>query len=255
MPAGVDVLRLPVILAGGAVVLVAGAAAVYLLRSPEPEPAPAPPVAAPVPARPEPAAPAAGPAEPVRRAPARPAPTPEPEPAPPPVEAAPTSGTIHIETDVPGASVFLDRIGVGTAPMTIPNVAPGSHRLNVSAPGYDGYAETIDVAPGPRTITINFKEIKLDTAVEAQHKHGMGSCRGRLLASPAGIRYEAADGKDSFSVAFADMAAFDLDYLAKNLRIRTRQGRTYNFTEVDGNLDKLAYFHRDVDKVRKRLAQ
>lgn len=180
---------------------------------------------------------------------------PEPEAAPAaPVEVAPTTGTLHIESDVPGASVFLDRVGVGNAPLTIPDVAPGSHRLNVSAPGYDGYAETIDVAPGARTITVNFKEIRINSTVAAQHKHGMGSCRGQLVASPQGVSYQAADGKDSFSVGFGDIAALDLDYLGKNLRLRTRQGRTYNFTEVDGNLDKIAYFQQDVEKVRKRLA-
>jgi hypothetical protein len=247
--------RAPVIIAAGAVVVLAGGAA-FLFLSPEP--------AAPVAEAPRAVAPAPSPARVSTPAPAepeapvrRPAPRPEPaapEPAPAPVEAAPVTGTLRIETDVPDASVFLDRVGVGTAPLTIPNVAPGSHRLNVSAAGYDGYAETIDVEPGARTITISFKEIRLNTSVPAQHKHGMGSCRGQLVASPEGIRYQAADGKDSFSVPFADLTGFDLDYLAKNLRLRTRQGRTFNFTEVDGNLDKLAYFQQDVEKVRKRLA-
>jgi hypothetical protein len=244
--------RLPVILFGGAAVIVAGTAVVYLLRSPEPE-SEATRVTAPAP-QPLPPPPAPELVEPVRRAAPRPAAAPVAEP-PTPVEAAPTTGTILVESDVPGASVFLDRIGVGTTPASIPNVTPGSHRLNVSAAGYDGYAETIQVEPGSQTITIKFKEIRLDTAVEVQHKHGIGSCGGRLVASPAGLRYEAADGKDSFSVVFADVAAFELDYLAKNLRLRSRQGRTYNFTEVGGNLDKVAYFQQDVEKVRKRLAQ
>jgi hypothetical protein len=137
--------------------------------------------------------------------------------------------------------------------MTIPNVAPGSHRLNVSATGYEGYAETLTIEPGARTISIRFKDIKLDARIQAVHKHGMGSCRGQLIASPEGLRYTAADGKDSTTVAFADVAAFEVDYLAKNLRIRTKTGRTLNFTDPDGNADKLFAFHDEVDKVRKRV--
>jgi hypothetical protein len=244
-------MRPPVIVASAVVVIATGAVVLYLMRAPEPAPAPA--------ARPAPtAAPSAPPPAPITAPapaePRRPAPRPITESAPAPVvEAAPTVGTLRIESDVEGATVFLDRMSVGTAPVTIPNVAPGSHNLSVSATGYDRHSETIEVEPGSRTITVAFKEIKLDTSVDAVHKHGMGSCKGRLIASPQGIRYEAADGKDSFSVAFADIAAFDLDYLNKNVRLRTRQGRTYNFTESGGNLDKVAYFHQDVTKVRKRL--
>ena len=175
-------------------------------------------------------------------------------PAAEPVEAAPTTGTLRIETDVPDATVFLDRVGVGTAPLTIPNVAPGSHRLNVSATGYDGYSETIDVPAGTRTIAVAFKEVKLDAKLDVVHKHGVGSCRGVLSATPQGLHYEAADGKDSFSVPLTDFGAFDVDYLAKNLRLRTKQGRTFNFGDPDGNADRLFVFHRDVDKAQKRIA-
>ncbi len=164
-------------------------------------------------------------------------------------------GTLHIETDVPDASVLIDRVGVGTAPITVPNLTPGSHRLNVAAAGYDGYAETIEVEPGTRTISIKFKEIRLDVQIEAVHKHGIGSCKGRLTASPQEMRYTAADGKDSFSVALTEIAALDVDYLAKNLRVRTRQGRTFNFTDPDGNAERLFVFHRDVEKVRARLGK
>jgi hypothetical protein len=200
---------------------------------------------------------APAPATPREEAPAEPrraAPRPAAETAPAPVvETAPTTGTIRVESDVEGAQVFLDRMSVGTTPVTIPNLSPGPHSLSVSATGFDRHSETIEVEPGSRTVMVAFKEIKLDVSVDAVHKHGVGSCKGRLIGTPAGVRYEAADGKDSVSIAFADIAAFDLDYLNKNVRLRTRQGRTYNFTEFEGNLDKVAYFHRDVDKVRKRV--
>jgi hypothetical protein len=192
-------------------------------------------------------------------APARVAPraaTPRPaaaEPAAEPVVEAPTTGTLRIEADVPDALVLFDRVGVGDAPVTIPNVAPGRHQLNVSARGYDSYSETIDVAPGERVIRISFKEVRLDARLNAVHKHGMGSCRGVLTATPQGIQFTAADGKDNFSVAMADIQTFEVDYLAKNLRLRVRGGRTYNFGDPEDNADRLFVFHRDADKARQRI--
>lgn len=247
-------MRVRVLIAVALVMLVAGLALWWSSAS-SPAPAPAPAVVGPTPA-PAPAPPVAvapAPVERARQPVARPAPaSPAPAPAAAPVETAPTTATLRVETDVDNATVFIDRVGVGAAPLTIPNLQPGSHRVNVSAPGYEGYAETLDLEPGTRTLTVNFKVIRLDAKIPVTHKHGMGSCKGDLVASPDGLRYEAADGKDSVVVPFADVAAFDLDYLAKNLRLRTRQGKTLNFTDTDA--DRLFAFHRDVDKVRKRLA-
>ena len=216
--------------------------------------APATP-AAPVTEAPAAAAPADAP-----RAPRRPATAASdaaaPEPAAPPVaEAAPTVGTLRIETDVPGAQVFLDRVFVGTAPVTAENVKPGTHTLNVSAEGFDGVARTIEVEPGSRDLTIRFREVRLDTRLAVVHKHRMGSCTGTLSASPAGLRYETADKDDPFTATFADVESFQVDYTEKNLKVKLRKGKQFNFTDPDGNADRLFVFHRDVDKARQRLAK
>jgi PEGA domain len=244
--------RVLVIVAAGTIMIGLGVGAwLFLMRAP----APAPPAAQPAGAGASNSAERApAPATPGREPEKRPAPkaATAPEPAAP-VEAAPTTGTLRIETDVADASVLLDRVGVGTAPITIPDVAPGPHRLNVSATGYDGYSETIDVQPGTHTISIAFKEVKLDVRIDVVHQHGIGSCRGVLSATPQGLRYEAADGKDSFSVPLTDFETFEVDYLAKNLRLRTKGGKTYNFGDPDGKADRLFTFHREVDKARKRI--
>jgi hypothetical protein len=222
-------------------------------RTPGPT-GPAGPAARPTPEPTAPAAPRR--AEEPRRAPrprGRPAPPPE-APAPPPAEPAPTA-TLTVESDVPGASVFLDRQYVGVAPTTITGIQPGTHRLNVSAAGYEGYAETIAIEPGERTITVRFKDVRLDAALEVVHKHRFGACRGRLVASPAGLRYETTDRDDAFSAALEALEVFEVDYLQKNLRIKPRGGKTYNFTEPEGNADRLFVFHREVDKARARLRQ
>lgn len=200
-------------------------------------PAPAPPTAARKP-RTDVPAPAEAPA------PAAPAPAPE---------AAPEVGTLRIDADVPGAQVFIDRQFVGATPATASNVKPGTHQLNVSVEGYDGIAQTIDVEPGPRDIKVRFKEVRLDLKINVVHKHRMGSCQGRLLATPQGLRYETTDKDDAFTVSMADLEVFQIDYLEKNLKVKVKKGKQFNFTDPDGNADRLFVFHRDVEKARDRL--
>jgi hypothetical protein len=185
------------------------------------------------------------------RAPARAA---APDPAPAPVETEIELGTLRIETDVPGTQVFIDRQFIGTTPLTATNVKPGTHQLNLTAEGFDGIAQTIDVEPGPRDLTFRFREVRLDAALAVVHKHRIGSCEGRLVATADGIRYETADNEDGFTAALADMETFQVDYQDKNLRITLRKGRQFNFTDPDGNADRLFVFHRDVERARQRLA-
>ena len=169
------------------------------------------------------------------------------------METAIELGTLRIETDVPGAQVFIDRQFIGTTPVTANNVKPGTHQLNVTAEGFDGIAETIDVEPGPRDLMFRFREVRLDAALAVVHKHRIGSCEGRLVATADGIRYETTNKEDGFTAPLADMETFQVDYQARNLRIRIRKGRQFNFTDPEGNADRLFVFHRDVEKARDRL--
>lgn len=160
---------------------------------------------------------------------------------------------LRIEADVPNAQVFIDREFIGTAPVTAENVKPGTHRLNVSAEGFEGIVQTIDVEPGPREVVIRFREVRLNSTLAVIHKHRMGSCKGQLVATPHGIRYDTDDKDDRFTAALADLETFSVDYLDKNLRIKLRKGKQYNFTDPDGNADRLFVFQREVDKARQRL--
>jgi len=222
----------------------------YVRWSAEPPPEVAAAPEPPPPPAPEPEPPKAEP-EPPRPAPRR---RPAPAPAPPAEPAPPTTGTLIIDSDVPGASVFIDRVYVGTTPVTATDVAPGSHRLNASVQGYDGLAEDIEVEPGEREILFQFKLVRLDAAIDVVHKHRFGSCKGRLIANPRELRYETTDRDDAFSTPLLALDEFEIDYLEKNLRIKPRGGKTYNFTDPEGNADRLFVFHRDVQKARERLA-
>ncbi len=235
---------------------------VLVLRRPAPVVESTPPAAEPsAPAAPVPTAPPAAtsaPAPPSARTARR---SPEataaaPEPAPPVVEAPPPVAdvaTLRIDSDVPGAQVFIDRQFVGAAPVTAENVKPGSHQLNVSAQGFEGIAQTIDVTPGSRDITVRFKEVRLNAKLAVIHKHRIGSCKGELVATPSGLRYDTSDKDDAFAVALGDLETFQVDYLEKTLRVKLRKGKQFNFTDPAGNADNLFVFHRDVDKARERI--
>ena len=160
---------------------------------------------------------------------------------------------LSIDSDVPGAQVFIDREYVGVTPLKAPGITLGSHRINLSAQGHEGIAESIDVEPGPRELMFRFMEVKLDLALEVVHKHRMGSCKGRLVATPQGLRYETANKDDAFTLPLTDLETFQVDYLEKNLRVAAKKGKRYDFTDPEGNADHLFVFHRDVEKARDRL--
>ena len=135
------------------------------------------------------------------------------------------------------------------------NVKPGSHQLNVSAEGFEGFAQTIEVTPGARDITVRFREVRLNAKLAVVHKHRIGDCKGELSATPQGLRYTTTDKDDAFNVTLADLETFQVDYLQKTLRVKIRKGKQFNFTDPEGNADRLFVFHRDVDKARSRLAK
>ncbi|HKE85507.1 MAG TPA: PEGA domain-containing protein [Vicinamibacterales bacterium] len=247
------------VVAIGIGVFVGGVAYLLLPRHPpvrvvalRPEPAPRREPIEPTPVAPDTAAAPIPPNAVAPRAARKAAGTPVPTPA---SETVAELGTLRITTDVGGASVFIDRQFIGTAPVTAQNVRPGTHQLNVTAEGHDGIARSIDVEPGPRDLSIRFKEVRLNATLAVVHKHRIGSCTGRLVATPQGLRYESNDKDDGFNVPLNALESFAVDYQDKNLKVKVRKGKQYNFTDPDGDADRLFVFQRDVDKVRQRLAK
>lgn len=159
--------------------------------------------------------------------------------------------SLRVDSDVPDASVFLDRKYVGKTPVEVEDVESGPHRLNVSAEGYEMYAETIEVADGAREVRVRFKEVKLDESVAVAHKHGLGSCEGRLVATVEGLRYETTKTEDAFSVPLGGIEELSVDYLKSSLRLRLRNGRSYNFSGKSA--DALLAFQKKVEAARRRL--
>jgi hypothetical protein len=224
-----------------AITLVLGAVWFYLRQAPDPEPAGSVTARATAPAR------SAG------KATSHPL-TGTSRSAPPRASGEPAAAGLRVETDVPDADVFVDRVYKGKAPLVLTDVAPGPHRINVSAFGYDGYAETVDVTGEPQSVAVRFKAVRLAAGVDVVHKHGIGSCRGRLSATPAGLRFAPEKGDDAFDVPLASVERLDADYLKKQLAVKLRGGRTFNFTEAAGNADALVSFQQAVAKAQSRLA-
>lgn len=254
--------RTPLVVGGLAVVLLLIGGAFYLMGGEDEAPAttaapaPAPKrAAAPAPKKAEPAPAETAPDEPApRRAPATKAA--DPAPAPAAETSAGDATTLTIESDIPGASVFVDREFVGTAPVTLKNVAPGQKRVNLSAEGYEGVQRAVDVSPGENTVTLRFKEVRLNTSVGVSHKHGMGGCEGTLRATIDGLVYETSNKGDAFNLPYAQVESFEVNYLEKNLKVKQKGGKTWNFTDKAAtNADKLFVFHRDVTAAREKLAK
>ena len=109
---------------------------------------------------------------------------------------------LRIDSDVPGAQVFIDRQFIGTTPVTAENVTPGTHQLNVSAEGFDGIARSIEVEAGSRDLMMRFKEVRLDLRLPVVHQHRMGSCNGTLVATAQGLRTTTDDKDDRFTAPF-----------------------------------------------------
>ena len=98
---------------------------------------------------------------------------------------------------------------------------------------------------------VRFKEVRLDERLDVTHKHGVGSCRGRLVATVAGLRYEADKAGDSFNAPFSSLAPLEVDYLNRNLRVKQRGGKTWNFTA--DSTDALLVFQKAVESARKKM--
>jgi hypothetical protein len=148
--------------------------------------------------------------------------------------------------------VFLDRNFIGTTPVDIKEVAAGEHQLTVSADGFEMHAETLSLTAGHREITVNFKDVSLNESIAVVHKHGMGSCQGTLVADDSGLRYDTSNKGDAFRVPYASLERFEVDYIDKNLNVKVRKGKNYNFTDAKGNADALFVFHKNVQAFRDR---
>ena len=214
--------------------------------APAAKPAPAPKRVAPAP---PPATALESAAEPARKTARKATAAPEPLPS------APTTATLMLETDVPGASVFINRQYVGLTPLTLERLEPGEKQFKLTADGFDGIERKVDLKVGDNPVTLRFKEVRLNQEIQVTHKHAMGSCEGTLKATVDGITYDTPNKSDAFKLVYSQLELFAVDYLEKNLKLKQKGGKQWNFTDKNAtNADKLFVFHREVEAARKKLA-
>ncbi len=169
-----------------------------------------------------------------------------------PVDLAEMLGSIVVDSNPPGAMVFLDRNFKGNAPVTIGDLQPREYRLTVSAEGYEVQNRRVHVerAPVRERFDLVAPTATLDVNVEVVHKHRFGSCSGVLHVGPEGFDYRT-DHRDAFQLPFAQVEAFEFDYIANNLRLKVLGGRTYNFESPTDDRDALFVFHGAVTEFRE----
>jgi len=71
-----------------------------------------------------------------------------------PTTTAPTTGSINVKSTPSGANVYLDGPKQGVTPITLNNIAEGSHAIVLTMAGYSDYQTTVTVTRG-QTISIN----------------------------------------------------------------------------------------------------
>lgn len=138
---------------------------------------------------------------------------------------------------IAGASIAFFMTGTkppspqASAPATPASPAPSSPVATVEVPG----VVPERAAPAPRRRAAP----KPESAPAAE--------------APAPVETAPTNKDDGFSAPLLDLAAFQVDYLEKNLRLTLRGGKRFDFTDPEGNADHLFVFHRDVEKARERL--
>ena len=168
---------------------------------------------------------------------------------------APLAREFRVTTDVPGGIRLPGPQVPGHDAIRVTRRRSGRYQLNVQVEGRPPVVRTVDVlADAPTTVEVTLPPAAqtaearsaIDSAVAVVHQHGVGSCEGTLRATGDEFRYETAH-KDAFSLPYASVETFRVDYEEKRLRLKQRGGRTWNFTTAAANASPLFVFHRDVE--------
>jgi hypothetical protein len=61
------------------------------------------------------------------------------------------SGTLSVSSNPTGATVSVDSVPMGVTPITLANIAPGSHQVEIRSPGYLTFSLQVDVRAGETT--------------------------------------------------------------------------------------------------------
>jgi hypothetical protein len=144
---------------------------------------------------------------------------------------------------------------VAAPPASTVDTAPSGGSANAPTPAGVGSGST--ATPATRAPAVSRAPVTASTSsttgaeVPVVHKHRFGDCEGTLRAVGGTLIYSTTHKEDGFRLAFADIEGFDVDAAAKNLRIRRRGGRTWNFTTRSESATALVAFHTAAARARR----
>ena len=61
------------------------------------------------------------------------------------------TGTLSLSSSPSGASVFIDSVSMGTTPVTLADLAPGNHLVEIKSPGYLTFSIQVTISAGETT--------------------------------------------------------------------------------------------------------
>jgi hypothetical protein len=78
--------------------------------------------------------------------------TARPAPAPPPAAAVNpnTPGSLFATSRPTHAQLYVDDLLVGTMPLLMSGVSPGTHQVRVELPGWNSWSSSVQIEPGKR---------------------------------------------------------------------------------------------------------
>ncbi len=91
----------------------------------------------------------------------------EPETEPVAAPDLPTTGTLEIRSDVPGADVFLNGKRLGKAPYKATDLAPGKYSVKVEKPGYTSFEKRVDLGTKQQVVRAKLVAALATLRVEA----------------------------------------------------------------------------------------
>ena len=151
--------------------------------------------------------------------------------------------------------VFIDRRYAGTTPFESYEVEPGRHRINVSAPGYEGHAEDVEITAELTAVDVRFRQ---NPAGPAHPGRPQAPFRPTARATSWPRR---AGSPTRPTTTTRSRCAWTDSRSSRSTTWRTTCGSRCgadgptNFTDGEENADTLFVFHRAVEEARGRLAR
>ena len=104
-----------------------------------------------------------------------------------PLSSISTAGSLYVLSDPSGANIYLDANYKGKTPMTINNIASGTHILEIDRSGYYDWKSTVDVpVGGTKTISATLNPMPVSTVGWLYVASSPGGASVTLDGSPVG---------------------------------------------------------------------